>query len=571
MAKSYFSYVEREADSYVNWADVGRTITNTVDEIDRTRTEKKAAIDAAYKEGLMRINEEPQGENRQLNEFAINLGYTQAEQLKIQHNLLKSGKIPVKDFAIFLQNQTDDIKSIYSTLTNVQTVFKEKQDRMKAGISQGIEVEDAIQLEKYGNLTDLQDFSNLNGKLSFGITEEVEIDGQKVRKVKPGGENILSVDKLVGSINRKYDKYDYLKDADGFITRLGDALDSYRQLGETLKAGSITQIVDKTGQLSLEKAAELNISKAELARLQQVVADYNAAESDYIKSALDNPYNKSSILTENLQYKATFNKEEADKDPKKYMYAEKNASGVIMPQFTPEQEKAAEEFLRKQYRQMIDKKLDIKTYTEVGKQQQEFRAETPQEYSGRLDEQMVSEFGNIIVDLWRNGGNDRDRNLESLRGSGLVEDMYFEKGKGKEVFVIIRQKGGEKETKVKMVDENGEEGDIKEFGRAIGSWTYGNQLVTTYLNKFDKTLEAGRGKFNPNFSKGSLDAGAIRDLKAQIGAIELQIANNEKEGIDDWGVSERRKERLQKQLDALQGGRGGGGGGGAAGAGGKAR
>ena len=104
--KSSFGYVEREADSYVNWADVGRTITNTVDEIDRVRTEKKAAIDAAYKEGLQRINDTPQGENRVLNEFSINLGYNQAENLKIQNNLLKSGKLSPKDFAVYLQNTT---------------------------------------------------------------------------------------------------------------------------------------------------------------------------------------------------------------------------------------------------------------------------------------------------------------------------------------------------------------------------------------------------------------------------------------------------------------------------------
>ena len=82
--KSYFGYVEREADSYVNWADVGRTITNTVDEIDRVRTEKKAAIDAAYKEELERINNKPIGQKDDVNKWTIDMAYNAAENLKIQ-------------------------------------------------------------------------------------------------------------------------------------------------------------------------------------------------------------------------------------------------------------------------------------------------------------------------------------------------------------------------------------------------------------------------------------------------------------------------------------------------------
>jgi len=35
---TYFGYVEREADSYVNWADVGRNMSATIDNIQRVNS-----------------------------------------------------------------------------------------------------------------------------------------------------------------------------------------------------------------------------------------------------------------------------------------------------------------------------------------------------------------------------------------------------------------------------------------------------------------------------------------------------------------------------------------------------
>ena len=360
--KSYFGYVEREADSYVNWADVGRTITNTVDEIDRVRTEKKAAIDKAYKDGLEFINNRPAGENEEANKLTMNLAYNSAENLKIQYNLLKSGKVQVKDFAAYVQNQNDNVKGFYETIGTIQESFKKRQDRMKAGASQGIEILGGEDLEKYGNIGNLEAYYNANGSLTFGLLGEPDKDG--VRKVLPGVQNIMSVNQLKGAVNEEYNKYDYVKDASGFVERLGKDLMSYRTLGDRMKAGTITEIVDKTGELTAAKAAELGITDPkELERLQKVVSDYKEAETLYIEGALSE-YNMSSVITEELKYKPTFDKALADKDPKTYMYAERQTNGVIKPFPTPEQEAEAKEFMRKQMRQMIDKTLNIKPYTD---------------------------------------------------------------------------------------------------------------------------------------------------------------------------------------------------------------
>lgn len=364
--KSYFGYVEREADSYVNWADVGRTITNTVDEIDRVRTEKKAAIDAAYKEELERINNKPIGQKDDVNKWTIDMAYNAAENLKIQNNLLKSGKLAVKDYAIYLQNTSDSIKNLYGTIGQIQTAFQERLDRQANGENQDIEMWDGTDLEQYGKLTDLGANFNINGNLTFSRLETVTEDGKTITRAKPGSENLLSVNQLAGAVSTKYNKYDYLKDADDFIKRLGDGITAYRVTGSENRAGSITQITDKSGELDLKKVKELGIiDETEIARLKGVVSEYAKAEEEYIKAALNPKYNKSSILTEELGYKTTDNVEEAKKNPK-LMLVQRETDGTITP-IIPEgsdQDKAAKDFLRGQYRQMIDKKLEITTYNE---------------------------------------------------------------------------------------------------------------------------------------------------------------------------------------------------------------
>jgi hypothetical protein len=501
---TYFGYVEREANSYVNWADVGRTITNTVDEIDRVRTEKKAAIDAAYKDGLQRINDIPQGENRVLNEFSINLGYNQAENLKIQNNLLKSGKLSPKDFAVYLQNTTDDIESIYGTLTNAQQVFKEKQDRMKANDSQGIEVIDAIDLEKYGNFADLQTFSNINGKLSFGVTEETIVDGQKVRKVKPGQENILSVDMLVGAMNRKYDRYDYVKDASGFVERLGESIMSYRTLGDRMKAGTITEIVDKTGELDLVKAAAYGITDpAEIERLKKVVADFQEAEGKYIDASLSE-YNMSSIITEELNYEATFDKTLAEKDPKKYMYAERQSNGVIKPMPTPEQEAEAENFMRNQMRQMIDKKLNIKPYTDAAQDKPvQQQSESAYRASGRATN--AGTMGTYIQKLWSGDMDTKQNTLGTIQGEPGVSPggTYFVTGADGSIYLRVTKSAlvdpSMPSKDIRMTNSDGSPyGDLQTFGETAASWIYGDKESRSVLSENKKQFDAELLK-NPNF------------------------------------------------------------------------
>jgi hypothetical protein len=538
--KSYFGYVEREADSYVNWADVGRTITNTVDEIDRVRTEKKAAIDAAYKEELQRINDKPMGQKDDVNKWTIDMAYNAAENLKIQNNLLKSGKLAVKDYAIYLQNTSDSIKNLYGTVEKIQTAFQERLDRQANEENQKIEMWDGEDLEQYGKLTDLGANFNINGNLTFSRLETVTEDGKTITRAKPGSENLLSVNQLAGAVSTKYNKYDYLKDADDFIKRLGEGITAYRIEGSELQAGSITQITDKSGELNLQKVADLGIvDPAEIERLKGVVSEYAKAEEEYIKAALNPKYNKSSILTEELGYTPTDNVEEAKKNPK-LMLVQRETDGTITP-IIPEgsdQDKEAREFLRGQYRQMIDKKLNIDTYTEVGRQKQEPpRASAAEIELGQSIEEQIQLGKDLQLLKW---GNDtqRDSILKKIRNYTNInsEGTYFDEVTGDFVMTVV----GKPPTRVALSEKNPDGSARKDSS--------GN-YIPSKISTRDFVVSIGDGVYG----KGAQEKYLLQNIEERPTNLNLNLSQRrEKDKKDRLSAIESEQKKLSKKGSSLE-------------------
>jgi len=92
MATAY-KYVERQAEDNINWAEVGSNFNNMLKEEMRVREEKKAAIDEASREYQRVLNNVPQGENQDLNGFAIGFADDLQKQMLMQETLLKSGQL----------------------------------------------------------------------------------------------------------------------------------------------------------------------------------------------------------------------------------------------------------------------------------------------------------------------------------------------------------------------------------------------------------------------------------------------------------------------------------------------
>lgn len=377
---TYFGYVEREADSYVNWADVGRNMSATIDNIQRVRDEKKALIEKAYREDLDYIQSRPAGEHETLNAWSLNFGNTSAENLKLKYSQLKQGKITVNDFVTFRQNLTDSVEKIYTVNSQLQEAFKKVNDRTKAGDNQMLERETKVLLEKYGQLENTLPYVNgLTGSVAIGLTEITkDAEGKETRRLRQGDDAYLTPAQLQSAAMQEFNAYNEQADLDAWVESLGDVQESLRGIGGESLAGLITSVTDVTSERILSIANELpegsKLSEAQMKALQNFVTEFKAGETEYIDAILANPYNASALLTDRMKinpdtkkpYNIVFNK--ADQKTTNDLYVEKTPEGKFTPKFDTEiGEKQADQlrgFLKGQLRVKYDRKVEMNPYTE---------------------------------------------------------------------------------------------------------------------------------------------------------------------------------------------------------------
>lgn len=494
---TYFGYVEREADSYINWADVGRNMSATIDNIQRVRDEKKALIEKAYNEDLDYIQSIPSGEHKTLRDWSIGFGNDAAENLKLKYNLLKQGKSSVKDFTSFRENITNDTESLYKTINNIQAVYKEKMDRLKNDENQDLEVLDMSQLERFGNLSDTKSFINgLTGSVGVGLTEEVEVDGKKVRALKKGDDAYLTVQQLVAAVNRKYDNYDVIPDIAKWVDGFGEKIKSLRQFGSEIKAGSIIEVMDITNEELMKQGKALGYTDDQIAQIQKSVDDFKKAEDLYLKGLMvDNPYHTLATLNKRLNYQPTFSKEEAEKDPNK-VYCERDSSGAAVPKFTPEQEKAVFDYMKGQARLMYDEKVKLTAYQEPQKPREIAQQPTPAQMQRLEGIEDVQGSARWIGQLYSGNNAVKQNALEILRKEPGVESARFvDLGNGVTGLEIINTLG--KKGVIKITNEL----DVAKFGNAVASAIYvdteNRKVLNRYQNKFDEAITAQHSRFTP--------------------------------------------------------------------------
>ena len=447
---TYFGYVEREADSYVNWADVGRNMSATIDNIQRVRDEKKTLIEKAYREDLDYIQSRPSGEHETLNAWSLNFGNTSAENLKLKYSLLKQGKSSVQDFTSFRQNLTDDTENLYGTLNKMQEEYKRKMDRAKAGDSQYLERRNMELLEQYDmSKTDL--FVNgLTGSVTIGLMEEVEENGQKVRRLTKDPNKYISVNQYKAAVTEDYNNYDPLPALAGWVEQHGEVINSLRTLGSELQVGSILEITDITGQALVEKMTALGKSEAEIKIAQKAVDDWKAAKETFFKSELANDYNALAILTDQRkfapngkQYIPTYNKDDLQKG-KEYIFIDRNNVGGSVPTFEKHHIDEAIEYLDLLTRPLLDKKVKESTYQQPQKQQQYPRSPTADESKASADKQDILGFASIVGQLYGLPYQDKEATLVTvnnlLRNQNATAN-FGEDNKGNKWITLADQNG----------------------------------------------------------------------------------------------------------------------------------
>jgi len=333
---TYYKFAEREADSFVNWAEIGKGLTDMLQEQVKIREDKRTAIDKVTRENLKSLSEAPTGDHTNLNTWTLDYADNARQAILLQDRLLKSGALKLKDYTIMRQNLNDGTDELFSVIKNFQTAFKEKRDRMisndPANKSQAFEMDLMAYTEQFGDFSKSKAMIDPNNfMVNIGIMEP-DPENKGVMKV---GKQIAPSGFLKKIQNTKVDYFDSNGAAEAASKSFGGFTESTIQSLNRLQ-GKVVTIDDVRKRPGYEEAL-----------------------NEEINSFFSNPFNITSVLTNDLV---------KDKNGKAYVSNISGKEGNVIeyvfdpktnfytPRLTAEQEQAARDYMRRK----IESRLDIK-------------------------------------------------------------------------------------------------------------------------------------------------------------------------------------------------------------------
>jgi hypothetical protein len=348
---TYYKYAERSAGSQVNWAEIGKNLTDTLQEENKLREQKKTAIDEASRQYGITLENSPQGDDKTFNQWGLDFAGDAQEARLLQDRLLKSGKLKLRDYTMMRQNLTDGTNIAFNLVNEYNAEKKVREERAKsmdpATASQYLEQWMAAQAEGFANYKDSKLYINPT-TFSISVAKNfVTKDGVTTMSDNPN--DYTTVNELRNRIKTKFDKFD----SSGYLKKRVDMLGT--EIRTTIKTAATKS---QTGFTESKEDVTLK-------------ASFEAAQNGIINEAFANPLNVSSVLTNNLGmdkdgnlYDFSFNAEDMGvvRDGKNYIYMKKNDDGTLEPQFSKEQKDAATSEMKNQMNSMLDYKETTQGY-----------------------------------------------------------------------------------------------------------------------------------------------------------------------------------------------------------------
>lgn len=349
----YFRYAERSADTQINWAEVGKNMSDMLKEEVQLRENKKAAIDKASREYGEELSNAPTGDYDDGNTFALEYAGNTQEFRLMQDRLLKSGQLKVKDYTIARQNNIDGTKNLFSLAEEYQKEYSTKRARWEGDESSFREMWEAETVEGLANLRQVKGYTNpTNGVVSIG--KMVKNPNTGVMEMSKNPNEFSTVNELRQRLKQQYDRFDMNGSAAAAVKNLGELeQSSIIRAGEGQLNTIITMIDAKKHNFGLEG--------------EQFASAYKDWETTQVSSMMRNSDDVASVLTDKVlqtekgdRYTFTFDKQEFDSDKTGsliYLDRSKNTAGE--PVFKEEQEQKVREELRLAIRANIDVKRKV--------------------------------------------------------------------------------------------------------------------------------------------------------------------------------------------------------------------
>jgi hypothetical protein len=404
---TYYKYAERQEDAYVDWSVIGKQLSDSLLEEKKFREDKKAKIDEDSRQLGIQLNEAPQGQFQNGNKFTLQYASDAQQARLLQDKLLKSGQLSLRDYTVQRQNLNDGTSQVFDLSKLYQENYKSRMERVQKGELQAMNIANLSSVEGFADFSKTQ--AVINAKDGTVSLAGLELD--PTTGLKKVTNNIVPVSVLRGKILAEIPTFKVEEAMNKTKASLGTRVESLYKAATITGAGTITQL---TGVGAIGRYPQY----------AGVIKDFNNALDNQVASWFSNPYNLSSVLTENLdKYNSesfTYDKEEAKADPSKILL--KINTSTQLPTLDESganyaaQKKEAEQWVKSSLLSKLDSEVKITPTAQTGELSTEgtkYRAEKA------AKEKDAVNFGEQTANLISGDKNKAEAAVKYFAGLGI--------------------------------------------------------------------------------------------------------------------------------------------------------
>lgn len=391
---TYYKYAERSADSQVNWAEVGKGITDMLAEGAKLREEKRTAYEEAYRLDMEKLANAPQGKWQDGNATVNNFAHDMMAQQLIDNRLLKNGIMNERDYTLRRENYKTQTNTVFELQKILQAERESTIDLFQKGELQALNISNMADVEAYTDFANSKiDIDPYAANINMSIYETKIVDGKEVRVVK----KTSPVNVLKGQLLQKIPAFKLDEAVTKDVESLGVDSDYIYQAASLMGSGSITKLIGY-GAIAGEYTKKDKNGNPLYPEFADSIKKFNDAVEETMNKYFSNPYHISSVLTENTgKYSAesyTWDKDEAAKDKGKLLLKIDPLTGLpIMDEDAPHYKEQVQE-VRDYTKKIILGKLDAKREISTTPQTQ-LQERRPKTENDRKDDENKNVLSNV--------------------------------------------------------------------------------------------------------------------------------------------------------------------------------
>jgi hypothetical protein len=361
------------------------------------------------------------------------------KQQLIDNRLLKSGNMSPQDYTLRRQKYANGTNQIFDLQKEYQAASPDRMEGLLSGKYQALTGANMAQIEGF------KDFAS-----SRAIINPYDAD-ISIGKMKPNPKtgvmeltkDVIPVNVLKGMILSPIPTWDADKAVNSIVDNLGDRVEFLYGAASVTKAGTITKLI---GLEALQ--GEFNKKDKDgnplFPQFGDSIANINKGLEDSIDSFFSNPYNITSVLTQNLGGKYNdksyvYDKDIVDKDPSKILLKIDPVSGLgTLDKDSPnyeDQVKEARAYVKGQMLSKMDAKRELSTTGYVSRAPQASEASIARGIAGRD----AIKDAQTIGSLW--GGNEAQIQKAVTRFRDMNPNIKEVNRTDKGVFVTLDVNG----------------------------------------------------------------------------------------------------------------------------------